>query len=132
MVSIIIVGCLSKSSLKTLASFICWNIWKARNSAIFEGVNPDPLATIIKAQNVYEELQHITFLIGRAACFSSASPLVAEGIDLKKALIFAVDYGFLQAVMESDSLTICQLVVSTRFPIPWEIETAIQDIRQIC
>ncbi|XP_057997379.1 uncharacterized protein LOC131176333 [Hevea brasiliensis] len=40
--------------------FICWSIWKARNAAIFQSSNPNPLQTFKQAQNALEEMQIIT------------------------------------------------------------------------
>ncbi|XP_057997941.1 uncharacterized protein LOC110671428 [Hevea brasiliensis] len=46
----------NESNLIILASLLCWQIWKARNAAIFYNIPPNPMRSIIKAQNAFEEL----------------------------------------------------------------------------
>ncbi|XP_057999119.1 uncharacterized protein LOC131177952 [Hevea brasiliensis] len=39
-----------------LAGLLCWNIWKARNAALYESIKPNHLFLITKAQNAVDEL----------------------------------------------------------------------------
>ncbi|KAJ9176042.1 hypothetical protein P3X46_011392 [Hevea brasiliensis] len=42
-----------------LASFLCWQIWKARNRAIFNSAPPNPFLTFRKAQNGLDEVNSL-------------------------------------------------------------------------
>ncbi|XP_058002195.1 uncharacterized protein LOC131179386 [Hevea brasiliensis] len=66
---------------------------------------------------------------GCAAIFTCLSPLAAEGMAIREALLVASRRGFTAGVVETDSHLMVQLCSSSGENAPWELEVVLHDIK---
>ncbi|KAM2126642.1 hypothetical protein ACFX1R_006637 [Malus domestica] len=132
----------SQSWVYTVASFICWEIWKSRCNCIFHGSVPSPEYTAEKASQAAAEF----FKSGLGVVFRSSNGTLINGVSTPclssstlqteaKAALLAVrsakDSNFSNVVFESDSLELIRSLKNDFKKANWTIFPLLIQIRNL-
>ncbi|XP_057720418.1 uncharacterized protein LOC130934913 [Arachis stenosperma] len=132
---------------------LVWEVWKARNLAIYQKINPNPIMVIHKAKlmelefakMIEEPVKHATTSVGAtAAVFRDhnrtllsginstivvASPLAVEALAVRAALIMSQNFLMQKVIIESDNQILIQALKSHASVA--EIQVVLDDIRHL-
>ncbi|KAM2691341.1 hypothetical protein EV2_005754 [Malus domestica] len=132
----------SQSWVYTVASFICWEIWKSRCNCIFHGSVPSPEYTAEKASRAAAEFfksglgvvfhsSNGTLINGVSTPCLSSSALQTEANAALLAVRSAKDSNFSDVVFESDSLELIRSLKNDFKKANWTIFPLLIQIRNL-